>query len=119
MKQEEYIKTIIYNSQMINIGLDDYGQTYFIEYAEDDELKEECVGPYVIDYEDYIEYRFGNPEINCPIYNKVITTDTECCQNQTKSLCIKCRKRWNNVDYAAWQKRQEEFEKWMEENKNA
>lgn len=117
MKQNEYIKTIIFNGHMINLGNDDNGQTYFIEYAEDGELKEECIGPYITDYEDYIEWRFGNPEINCPIYNEVTTTDTECCTQQTKSLCSKCRKSWNDVDYAAWQKRQEEFKKFMEEHK--
>ena len=117
MKQEEYIKTIVFNNHMINVGIDDNGQTYFIEYAEDGELKEECIGPYITDYEDYIEWRFGNPEINCPVYNEVTTTDTECCANQTKSLCSKCRKSWNDVDWAAWQKRQEEFAKWLEEHK--
>ena len=119
MKQEEYIKTIVYNGQMINIGLNDYGQTYFIEYVEDGELKEECVGAYVAEYEDYIEYKFGDPEINCPIYNDVITTDTECCTVFDKGFCIRCRKFWNDVAYAEWQKRQEEFAKWLEEHKDA
>ena len=114
MKQEEYIKTIVYNGRMINLGQDDYGQSYNIEYVEDGELKEECVGAYITDYEGYIEYKFGNPEINCPIYNEVVTTDTECCTKRDKSLCFKCRKSWNDVDYAAWQKRQEEFAKWLE-----
>jgi hypothetical protein len=117
MKQEEYIKTIIYNGRMINLGNDDAGQTYFIEYVEDGELKEECIGPYITDYEDYIEWRFGNPEINCSIYHEVITTDTECCTNQTKSLCFKCRKSYSDADYAALLKRREEFEKWLEEHK--
>ena len=71
MKQEEYVKTIIYNDVQIDVGLDDYGQAYFLEYLEDGQLKEECVGPYIADYEDYIEWRFGIPEINCPIYNDV------------------------------------------------
>ena len=119
MKQEEYVKTIIYNDKLIVLGLSDAGQTYFIEYVEDGNLKTECLGAYVFDYADYIEYRFGDPEINCPIYNDVVTTDTECCTKQTKSLCSKCRKSWNDVDYAAWQKRREEFAKIMEENKNA
>ena len=120
MKQEEYVKTIVYNGVRIDIGLSDAGQTYFIEYLEDDELKEECVGAYVTDYEYYIEWRFGIPEINCPIYNDVVTTDTECCTKHDKAFCLsKCRKSWNNVDYAAWQKRQEEFAKWLEEKKNA
>lgn len=117
MKQNEYIKTIIFNGRMINLGNDDNGQTYFIEYAEDGELKEECIGPYITDYEDYIEWRFGDPEINCPIYHDVVTSDTECCPHINKSLCLKCRKRWNDIDYAAWQKRQEEFKKYMEEHK--
>ena len=119
MKQEEYVKTIIYNDVQIDVGLDDYGQTYFLEYLEDGQLKAECVGPYIADYEDYIEWRFGIPEINCPIYNDVVTTDTECCTKLDQSFCLECRKHWNDVDYAAWQKRQEEFAKWLEENKNA
>lgn len=118
MKQEEYIKTIVYNGHMINVGIDDYGQTYFIEYVEDGKLKEECIGAYVGDYEDYIEYKFGEPETDCPIYNDVITTDTMSCTEPWRGFCSKCRKSWNDVDYAAWQKRNEEFEKWLEENKN-
>ena len=118
MTKDEYIKTIVFNGITINIGLDDYGQTYFIEYIENGELKEECIGSYITDYYDYIEWRFGDPEINCPIYNNVVTTDVECCTNQTKSLCSKCRKSWNDIDYAAWQKRNEEFKKWLEENPN-
>jgi hypothetical protein len=117
MKQDEYIKTIVYNDIMINIGLDDYGQTYFLEYVEDGELKEECVGAYVTDYENYIEWRFGEPEINCPIYRMVATTDTESCAVPYRPFCLKCRKYWNDVDYAAWQKRQEEFAKWLKEHK--
>lgn len=115
MKQREYIKTVVYNGHMINVGLDDYGQTYFIEYAEDGKLKEECVGAYVTDYEDYIEWRFGDPEINCPIYHEVMTSATECCTSRLRAFCDKCRKSWNDVDYAAWQKRREEFAKWLEE----
>ena len=117
MKQEEYIKTIVYNGINIDVGLDDYGQSYFIEYTENGQLQTECVGTYVFDYEDYIEWRFGNPEINCSIYNDVVTTDTECCTQLDKAFCTKCLKSWNDVDYAAWQKRQEEFKKWLEEHK--
>lgn len=117
MKQDEYIKTIVYNGHMINIGLDDYGQTYFIEYVENGELKEECIGSYIPDYEYYIEGRFGIPEINCPIYNDITTSATECCTKRNQAFCDKCRKFWNDNDYARWQKRQEEFAKWLEENK--
>lgn len=116
MNKDEYIKTIVYNGRMINIGIDDYGQTYFLEYLEDGELKEECIGAYVTDYENYIEWRFGKPEINCPIYATVITSNTECCTNQNKILCSKCRKSYNNIEYEELQKRKEEFQKWMIEN---
>lgn len=118
MKQDEYIKTIVYNDRMINIGINDAGQTYFIEYVENGYIKEECVGAYVMDYEYYIEDRFGDPETNCQIYNDVVTTDTECCPHRDKAYCYRCRKYCNDVDYEAWQKRQEEFAKWLEENKN-
>lgn len=64
MKQEEYIKTIVYNGKMINLGIDDAGQTYFIEYLnEDGMLEEECVGSYCTDYEDYIMWRFRKKKI--------------------------------------------------------
>lgn len=118
MKQSEYVKTVIYNNRMINIGLDDYGQTHFIEYAEDGELKEECVGSYIEDYEDYIEHRFGEPEINCPIYNDVTTSATRCCGVRDKAFCHDCRKFYNDVDWVAMQKRREDFEKWIKENRN-
>lgn len=64
MKAEEYIKTVVFNNRMINIGLDDYGQSYFIEYLDDEgNLKEEsCYG--YCSYEIYLEDRFGGCE-NC------------------------------------------------------
>lgn len=33
MKQEEYIKTIVVYGKMVNVGIDDYGQQYFIEFV--------------------------------------------------------------------------------------
>lgn len=118
MKRDEYIKTIVFNGNMINLGLDDAGQTYFIEYAEDGELKEECVGSYVCDYEDYIEWRFGDPAINCPVYNEVTTSETECCTYHNKSMCLECRKFYNDVDWAELQERRESLRKYLEENRN-
>ena len=52
MKQEEYIKTIVVYGKMVNIGIDDYGQQYFIEFVNDEgELKEISCGAYNSDYE--------------------------------------------------------------------
>ena len=51
MKANEYVKTIVVYGKMVNIGLDDCGQQYFIEYVNDDgELVEEGCGAYNTDY---------------------------------------------------------------------
>lgn len=63
MKQEEYIKTIAYNGHMINIGVDDAGQQYFLEYMDDyNNLVEIGCGAYNTDYISTIERLFGSPE---------------------------------------------------------
>ena len=53
MKQEEYIKTIVVYGKMVNVGMDDAGQQYFIEYVNDaGELTELGCGAYNFNYED-------------------------------------------------------------------
>lgn len=59
MKQSEYIKTIVLDGKMINIGLDDYGQCYFFEYVKDGTLKEVSCGTYCPDYMQEIKDYFG------------------------------------------------------------
>ena len=59
MKQNEYIKTIVLDGKMINIGLDDYGQCYFFEYVKDGALKEVSCGTYCPDYMQEIKDYFG------------------------------------------------------------
>ena len=68
MKPEEYIKTIVVYGKMVNVGMDDYGQQYFIEFVnEDGELVEVGCGAYNNDYEDVaktmIDYRKHSVEI--------------------------------------------------------
>ena len=54
MKQEEYIKTIVVYGKMINVGMDDYGQQYFLEFVNDKgELEEKGCGSYNFDYEEF------------------------------------------------------------------
>ena len=87
MKKEEYIETIVFNGHIINIGIDDYGQTYFLEYVDNNgKLVEDCVGPYESDYMSYIEHIFGVPALNCDIINNV---DNEC-ERVDKMYCHKC-----------------------------
>lgn len=53
MKQEEYVKTIVIYGKMLNVGMDDYGQQYFLEYVDDNgELQEIGCGAYNSDIED-------------------------------------------------------------------
>ena len=33
MKTSEYVKTIVVYGKMVNVGMDDAGQQYFIEYV--------------------------------------------------------------------------------------
>ena len=88
MKKEEYIETIVINNHMINIGLDDYGQTYFLEYiGEDGELVEDCVGSYETDYKGYAQCLFETPE-NCEYFG-VCRNDE--CQYENKTYCFKCQ----------------------------
>lgn len=71
MKREEYITTINYNGHMINVGMDDPGQQYFLEFVDDSgELVEYGCGSYNDDYHAEIERIFGEPE-QCAIYGTV------------------------------------------------
>lgn len=74
MKPEEYVKTLVIYGRMVNIGMDDYGQQYFLEYlADNGELTEVGCGAYETDYVDFaksfLDYRryliekFGEEEV--------------------------------------------------------
>lgn len=53
MKTNEYFKTIVVYGKMVNVGVDDPGQQYFIEFVNDKgELEEIGCGAYNFDYED-------------------------------------------------------------------
>ena len=64
MTHGQYVKTVIYNGHMVNVGLDDAGQCYFLEYLDDDgKLAEISCGAYNHDYQYFIEYLFGKPKL--------------------------------------------------------
>ena len=89
MKREEYIETLVINGHMINVGLDDYGQTYFLEYIDEDgDLLIDCVGAYCSDYKGYAEMLFENPE-NCEHYG--VCKNNECDHEGMKTYCHKCK----------------------------
>lgn len=74
MKTNEYFKTIVVYGKMVNVGMDDPGQQYFLEYVNDNgELVEMGCGAYNFDYEEvakwcidtrraYIEF-YGEEEV--------------------------------------------------------
>lgn len=66
MKKEEYIETVVLNGKMYNVGIDDYGQQYFIEYIDiHGKLVEFGCGaynPYYLDVIDFIDSEMGEPK---------------------------------------------------------
>ena len=68
MKANEYFKTIVVYGKMVNVGMDDPGQQYFLEYVNDNgELVEMGCGAYNFDYEEVaktiIDYERHSREI--------------------------------------------------------
>lgn len=58
MTKEEYVTTVRVCGKEVKVGIDDYGQSFFIEYEENGKVIEECCGGYNTDYLDYIYARF-------------------------------------------------------------
>ena len=57
MKTNEYVKTIVVYGKMVNVGIDDAGQQYFIEFVNaNGELVEMGCGAYNFDYEDVAKH---------------------------------------------------------------
>jgi hypothetical protein len=92
MRKDEYIETLIIGDVMVNVGIDDYGQCYFIEYVEDGELKEESCGTYNFDYKEYAEYVLGDPERDCKYYDSCTNT-RDCKYKYEFGYCSKCKYR--------------------------
>ena len=93
MLRNEYVETLVLNGKMINIGQDDAGQCYFVEWVgKDGELKQEGCGTYNFNYKGYAEYNFGNPEIDCPYYDEMNSTQNaqDCKHGHKFGYCDKC-----------------------------
>lgn len=68
MKQEEYLKTMVYNGHMVNIGVDDYGQQYFLEYVEGGHLVQSGCGAYNKELRDFLN---ADPCVNASKLNVI------------------------------------------------
>ena len=70
MKDSEYVKTFNINGKEIKLGLDDYGQCYFIEWVDDfGNTQETSLGTYNFRYMEDIYYLFD------PHYKELIRKD--------------------------------------------
>lgn len=56
MTKDEYVKTVVVRGISVDIGVDDYGQSYFYEYDLDGEHYERSCGTYNPDYMEQICY---------------------------------------------------------------
>ena len=56
MRKDEYLKTVYVDGKKVDIGMDDYGQSYFFEWEEDGEIKSQGCGTYNFDYMSCIMY---------------------------------------------------------------
>ena len=91
MKKDEFIESGVYNGHMYNIGLDDYGQQYFIEFVDEQgKLIEVGCGAYNEDYRGELESWFGTPE-ECEHYDHPRFTEEGYCRNlMLHGYCSHC-----------------------------
>ena len=105
MNRNEYVETLVLNGKMINIGQDDAGQCYFVEWVDDDgELMQESCGTYNFHYKKYAEYKFGNPESDCVYYSTqdMFNCDSNCAHRNEFGYCDKCY--YQDVNWSHFQK---------------
>ena len=78
MKTNEYVKTIIVYGKMVNIGMDDPGQQYFIEYVDNNgDLVEVGCGAYNFDYEDVAKSIIDHRRYSIEIWGEEFVRDME------------------------------------------
>lgn len=70
MTEQEYIKTLCIDGQDVDLGLDDYGQCYFIEWIDETGRRKDMgLGTYNFRYMEEIYYMFD------PIYKILASKD--------------------------------------------
>ena len=103
MTDKEYVTSYVIGDRLVNVGLDDYGQCYFIEWADNGELKQDSCGSYNHNYKEYIEYKFGEPAEHCKYYPKEdilkgeIPELKDCDNRGTFGWCDNCK--YNDVKW--------------------
>ena len=91
MNKEEFIATIKLNGKIINVGLDDNGQCYFLEYVNDKkELVQISCGTYNTNYQWCAEEILGEPLVDCPYYNLTKAKGENCEHKNKFGFCHRC-----------------------------
>ncbi len=70
MKASEYVGTITVKDYVVNIGIDDYGQCYFAEWEENDELCAASLGTYCTDFLEATCSLFDYKGVSISLYGK-------------------------------------------------
>ena len=97
MNRNEFVESLAIGGVLVNVGNDDSGQCYFLEWVESNQLVCESCGTYNLDYRDYAETKFGFPSMDCEYYRLAQTTpDTNCSKKNTYGYCYKCP--YNDID---------------------
>lgn len=90
MLRNEYIDSFAFGDTLVNIGMDDNGQSYFLEWACNGELKQLSCGGYYTNYKEVAEYEFGDPERDCPYYKDRNMGMGDCPYNKNYGYCANC-----------------------------
>lgn len=70
MDSNDYIKTLTVNGKEIKLGMDDYGQCYFIEWEEPDgKIMDTSLGTYNLHYMESVYHMFD------PVYKQLSRKD--------------------------------------------
>lgn len=86
----QFIEAVNFNKNLINVYLDDAGQSYILEYMDKGEIKEVSCGSYNTNYMWCIEELFGHPTISCEKYKKQKEKNCLCEDKFKHGYCDKC-----------------------------
>ena len=91
MNREEFIAIIKLNGRIVNVGLDDNGQCYFLEYVNDKkELVQVSCGTYNTNYQWCAEEMLGEPLVDCPYYTLTKAKKANCEHKNKFGYCHRC-----------------------------
>lgn len=99
MNKNDFIKTLVINGTKVDLGLDDYGQCYFIEWEENGQKKETGLGTYNFHYLERIYYLFDDKYRTLSrkwLFGEDMTPDE---QNSWDEYTEKIDKEYEDIEY--------------------